>query len=345
MQPVAILGAGMVTGVGLNAPASCAAIRCGIQKFSETRFMDKQGKWIIGSQVVMNQLSRGLSRLVKMIAPAIKECLAYAENVKPESVPLILCVAETERPGRFADLEDRLFQEVQRELGVRFHGRSVVVAQGRVGGAIAMGIARRLILEEGSPLCLIAGVDSLLAGPALAEFDAKARLLTNSNSNGFIPGEAGAVILIGPAINRGVPGLVCYGIGSGEEKASIDSTEPLRADGLVQAIRSAFTDAELGYEHVDYRITDANGEQYWFKEAALALTRTIRVRKARFELWHVADCIGDTGAAAAPCGLALALSAALKKYAPGPGVLCHFGDDAGQRVSLVLRSTNGQISR
>ena len=29
-QPLAILGAGMMTGVGHNAPATCAAIRCAI---------------------------------------------------------------------------------------------------------------------------------------------------------------------------------------------------------------------------------------------------------------------------------------------------------------------------
>ena len=83
MKPVAILASGMVTGVGLNAASSCAAIRCAIDNFSETRFMDQGGEWIIGSQVPLEQPWRGLPKLVHMVVPAIKECLAAAGSVRP----------------------------------------------------------------------------------------------------------------------------------------------------------------------------------------------------------------------------------------------------------------------
>ena len=336
MKPVAILASGMVTSVGLNAPSSCAAIRCAIDNFSETRFMDKGGEWIIGAQVPLEQPWRGLPKLVHMVAPAIKECLAHIGNMRPEQIPLILCVAEEERPGRLEGLDDHLLQEVQTELGMRFHPRSGVIAKGRVGGAIALGVARQLIYEERIPLCLIAGVDSFLVAGTLAAYEEKDRLLTSQNSNGFIPGEAGAAILVGPP-NSASPSLLCLGIGTGNEKATIDSEEPLRADGLVQAFNAAFADAGCGFEQADYRLTDANGEQYWFKEAALAMTRAMRVRKESFYLWHTADNIGETGAAAAPCALGAALAAARKNYAPGLGVLCHFGNDIGERAAIILR--------
>jgi 3-oxoacyl-[acyl-carrier-protein] synthase-1 len=41
MRTIVLLAGGMVTGVGMDAPSSCAAIRCGPDNFSETRFMDK----------------------------------------------------------------------------------------------------------------------------------------------------------------------------------------------------------------------------------------------------------------------------------------------------------------
>ena len=116
----------------------------------------------------------------------------------------------------------------------------------------------------------------------------------------------------------------------------MDSELPLRADGLVQAFKSAFADSQRGFEAVAYRLTDANGEQYWFKEAALALSRTLRVRKEHFYLWHCADCVGEIGAAAVPCALAVAFASAIKNYAPGQGVLCHFGNDHGERASLIM---------
>jgi 3-oxoacyl-[acyl-carrier-protein] synthase-1 len=274
-----------------------------------------------------------------MVAPAIKECLMHAGSVTPDRIPLLLCVAEKERPGRIEGLNEQLFSDVQTELGARFHHRSGVISKGRVGGAMALAQACKLIHEEGIPLCIIAGVDSFLVAETLAAYEGKNRLLTSQNSNGFIPGEAGAAILVGPFVesSQPAPQLLCLGIGTGQEKATIDSEAPLRANGLVQAFKEAFADAGCGFEQVDYRQTDANGEQYWFKEAALAMTRSMRIRKQNFYLCHTADCVGEIGAAAAPCALAVALAAARKNYAFGPGALCHFGNDAGDRAAIIVR--------
>jgi 3-oxoacyl-[acyl-carrier-protein] synthase-1 len=86
----------------------------------------------------------------------------------------------------------------------------------------------------------------------------------------------------------------------------------------------------------DYRLTDLNGTQYAFKEAALAMNRLLRTQKDLYEIWHPADCIGETGAAIGPCVLGVALAAARKAYAPGPGVLCHFGNEDGRRAAMIL---------
>ncbi|MGE8312640.1 MAG: hypothetical protein ACN6QR_24145, partial [Pseudomonas protegens] len=91
-----------------------------------------------------------------------------------------------------------------------------------------------------------------------------------------------------------------------------------------------------GLEQMDYRLTDISGEQYYFKEASLALSRTLRVRKEFFHLWHPADCIGEVGAAIGPTMLAVALAASRKGYGDGPNILCHLGNDAGQRAAALL---------
>jgi 3-oxoacyl-[acyl-carrier-protein] synthase I len=344
MQPIVLLASGMVTSVGFNAPSTCAAIRCAINNFTETRFMDNGGEWIIGSQVPLEEPWRGLEKLVRMIAPAIRECLARAENMAAESIPLLLCVAEEERPGRLQGLDEQLFHDVQSELGLRFHPSSRVVARGRVAGALALAEARRLIYEERMRFCIIGGVDTFLVASTLAAFEAKNRLLTSENPNGFIPGEAGAALLVGRPSQNAKEEVVCLGIGAGQEDATVDSEEPLRADGLVQAFKAAFAEAGCTIDDLDFRLTDSNGEQYGFKEAALAMTRTLRARKDRFEIWHPADCIGETGAAIGPCVLGVALAAARKRYSPGPSALCHFSGDNGERLALVLASRNGAKS-
>jgi 3-oxoacyl-[acyl-carrier-protein] synthase-1 len=336
MNPIAIIASGMVTAVGLDAPSSCAAIRCAIDNFSETRFIDKGGEWIIGSQVPLEQPWRGLSKLVHMVTPAIRECLASAGSMRPEQIPLLLCVAEESRPGRLQGLDDELLTSLLAELGARFHRRSCVIPRGRVAGGLAMIEARELIYNEGVPLCIIAGADTYLIGSTLAAYEDKNRLLTSKNSNGFIPGEAGAAVLVGPSSANE---LLCFGIGTGNEPATIDSDEPLQANGMVQAFRSAFAEAGMSMANVDYRITDSNGEQYWFKEAALAVTRMLRIHKPLFDIWHPADCIGEVGAAIGPCALGIALAASRKRYAAGKGPLCHFSGENGDRVAMVLADT------
>jgi 3-oxoacyl-[acyl-carrier-protein] synthase-1 len=337
MRPLVVLGSGMVTGVGLSSAATCAATRAAISGFTETRFTDGAREWVIGSQVPLPLPLRGRGKLARLAASAIGECLGAATPIKPEAIPVLLCVAEKDRPGRLDGLDDGVFEDVQGLLGIRFHPRSRTIPGGRIGGAVAADLARKLIYDERLPACLVAGVDSLLVGPTLAAYESKRRLLTSDNSNGFIPGEAGAAALLGPPGPRGAPELRVMAIGFGREPAPVDSEEPLRGDGLVAAFRALYADGGVTLDDAEYRYTDCNGEQYGFKQDRLAISRTVRKLKARFDHLHPADCVGEIGAAVVPCVLGLALTAARKGYAPGNGVLCHFSNDDGERAAMLLR--------
>jgi 3-oxoacyl-[acyl-carrier-protein] synthase-1 len=87
---------------------------------------------------------------------------------------------------------------------------------------------------------------------------------------------------------------------------------------------------------LDFRITDASGEQYGFKEAALAATRLLRTPRQEFDFWHAADCVGETGAAAGPIALNYAWHASKEEYSRGESVLCHFSNDDGKRAAVVM---------
>jgi 3-oxoacyl-[acyl-carrier-protein] synthase-1 len=330
----------MMTGVGLTAEATCAAIRCAIDNFRETRFIARGGEWIIGSEVPLEEPWRGIPKLVRLLAGPLRECLDQIPDVPPGSIPILLCVAEEDRPGRLEGLGNPLFFQACGLLGVHFHEKSRVVAQGRVGGAVGLHHASSLIHEEGFPHVIVAGVDSYLVAETLRAYDERERLLTPDNSNGFIPGEAGAAVLVGSPDAGDV--IVCHGFGFAVEKATIDSEEPLRADGMVAALQQALAAGRLTMAQIGYRMTDISGEQYAFKEADLAVSRILRDRHEFQDLWHPADCIGETGAAAVPGMLAVALLAARKGYAPGDPVIAHSANDDGRRAALVL-SAGGRV--
>ena len=333
---VSILGTGLVTAVGQSAAASCAAFRSKLTQPTETHFIDAKGERIMAHQVELDAPWRGLSRLAKMAALAIDEVLTGIPKPGWRHIPLLLCVAEEDRPGRAPDLDAVLLARVQEELAADFAPASATVARGRVAVAVAMTQARALLASGQAQRVVVAAADSLLSWPTLSHYEREDRLLTAANSNGFMPGEAGGALLLGPA--QWVAGeLLCTGVGFGVEQAHLGSGDPLRAEGLARAIRSGLDEAGCQMHEMDFRITGVSGEQYYFKEAALALSRTLRQRKEEFDLWHPAECTGEVGAVSGICVIADAQAACAKGYAKGPNVLAHWSNDAGERAAMALQ--------
>ena len=285
--------------------------------------------------VELDQPWRGRVKLVKMAARAVNECASGLPELDWSEIPLILCLAERIRPGRIEGGDDQIFAELQRELGKDFAAESLLLPHGRAAPGAALLHARRLLHGGGAQFVMIAATDSLITWPTLSCYLRAQRILTPYNSNGFVPGEGAAAMLLGP--EPGGPRLICTGMGFATEPAKINSDEPLRGEGLAQAIKAALADAELEMQDLDFRITDMAGEQYYFKEAALALARVLRVRKEKLEIWHPAECIGEAGAVSAMAPFIVANVACRKSYAPGTRVLCHTAADSGERAAITLQ--------
>lgn len=285
--------------------------------------------------VSLEQPWRGKMKLVKMASMAITECLANIFPPNFAKIPLLLCVAERERQGRIDGLDGTLIDAIQRDLDAEFSELSLTIPHGRVSAGIALMHARDLLSSNDVPCVLIAATDSLLTSSTLLAFGREQRLLTPLNSNGFVPGEGAAAILIGPAEPN--TQLVFCGLGFADEPARIDSEFPLLGKGLAQSIEAALAEAQCRMEDIDFRITDLSGEHYYFKEAALALSRTLRVRKEFIDIWHPAECIGEAGALIGVAALVVANAACKKGYAPGRTVLCHASGDCGRRTASIFR--------
>ncbi|WP_220498213.1 hypothetical protein [Stieleria mannarensis] len=342
LKPTAVISTGMVTGVGLSTPASCAAIRCAIDNFQETRFIARGGDWIVASEVPLDPPVRGRAKLIRMAAMAIAECWAKLPVPATHPIALLLCLAEADRPGRLAGVDESLLSDLADDLGVHLSTNSAVFQNGPIGGAQAVRTAMTLIDDQLEPFVIVAGVDTMLVAGTLTALDDAYRLLTPSNSNGLIPGEAGAAVALAAVQPQtDSPQFTLHGCGFGTETATITSDLPLKADGMSAAIGDAFQSSGCTYHDVAYRITDISGEQYAFKEASLAAARTMKQVKEEFDLWHTADCIGDIGAAIVPCMIAVAKTAAEKKYAPGDGVIFQCANDDGARSAIVGRYTSG----
>jgi len=334
---LSFLAAGMVSPAGFNYVSSCAAIRAGIKSLRQLNLWDAEnGDYLSGGKVDLPQWWEGTGKLAELVAPAIWECLEAAKTEKPTSVPILLGIAGLDRPHRLPRLDEEILDEVEWRVNLVHHPQSEVIALGNVSGVVALSHAREIIERRMARYCVVAGVDSFLQQEVVEAYMEERRILTKSNSNGFVPGEAGAAVLVGAAGSGGNGELKVLGIGFGHEPATIMSDSPMRGTGIVEACRGALTEAGVAMHAISCRNTDLNGEHYKFMEAMLVYGRLLRQRAESREIWHSAECIGEVGAAHVSCALALSHYAGVKGFAPGPRTLCHFSGDGPERAACVI---------
>ena len=65
------------------------------------------------------------------------------------------------------------------------------------------------------------------------------------------------------------------------------------------------------------------------------MSRTLRGRKERFDIWHPAECTGEVGAVIGVAMLALADAACRNGYSEGGAAILHMGTDSGERAALI----------
>jgi 3-oxoacyl-[acyl-carrier-protein] synthase-1 len=338
---------GMVCAVGLNAESAGAAMRAAIANFNELRYLDNEGEPIVAAMVPgLDSWLSARERLVEMLVMALRDCLGEKPTFPLLKVPLLVGLAEPKRPGSELDLAESVISEVQEKLDLSFHPKfSSTIPTGHTSGFEGLRVARELLRDGELPACMVCGVDSYVTARTLRWLDQHSRLKTSYNEHGLIPGEAAAAVLVQQVIAT-EPRAEVTGLGFGKEKSTIFSEEPLLGLGLSDAARMALEDAGFGFHEMDWRISDVTGEEYGFKELALAEARLARViRKQGQPVWHCADSIGDCGAAAGIIQLVIAERALRKAYAPGDSVICLTSSVTGDRAAAIVRRGKHQTNR
>jgi len=339
-----IVSTGLVCPVGLNAEASCAAMRAGISAFEELPYCDNDGEPIMGAVVPGFSLDNHYfeKRLVEMLATAVAESLSKVSGIATEKLPLLVGLAETGRPGFPSRLANNIINGLQDILEVRFHPEfSRVITSGHTSGFEALAIARQRLKHDEVSACLVCGVDSYIRAKSLLWLDEHWRLKTEQNSDGVIPGEAAAAVIIGmnEQAKESSSQLQITGLGFAIEEAGILSEKPLFGHGLSQSIRVALSEAGIDFSEIDFRLSDITGESYGFREQMLSLSRVMRVRREEtIPIWHNAEFIGDNGAVAGISQLVVAFEAFLKGNVLGKRSICYTSAVSGARAVAILET-------
>lgn len=367
---IAITGVGAVTPVGLSAVSSSAALRAGIARLEGIFSSTVEGargaeEPLLGGRVPLEwfdggpQLEEwpgherfqvappppshllvedGIDRLVRLATHAASDAWSRArdEGSPPSSWGLFLGVDERDEDGA----KGKLAEAIQEALGGFRPALIDVVARGRAS-ALAAAYRASVAIESGKVKgAIVGGVDSLVR-PSTVERLISSNTLKDPESNpqGMLPGEAAAFLIFDPASSTS-RALARFEGGGIAKEPTAGTDQPNQARGLTAAVRAVREKSPL--KAMPLTICDLNGERLRAMEWAFVQTRALGDLRweenvvTQGEVWHPADCIGDTGAASGAVDLVWGVEALAGGYSGTDRVLVWGASDGWLRGAAIL---------
>lgn len=354
-QPAEILTAGLVTPVGLTAGSSAAAVRAGITRLRETAIYSRKLKPLLAGfldEAHLPELPEEVRRATRTVTMRHQRMLRLAVGALREAArgcpvppPLLLALPEPS-PGVPAPGATDFLTHLMDFSGVPLDKKqSQLFPQGRAGGFFALQEALRLLSSGRVRHVLVGGVDSLLDLSLLSALDAEERLRGHGLSDGLIPGEGAAFLLLGLS-ERGWSGqrsihARIMGVGTGHEEGHRYSEKPYRGEGLARAFQLLFESLPPSAPRVRCVYTGMNGESFWAKEWGVAYLRHARYFEEQFTVEHPVEFMGDPGAALAPMMVVLSALGMQKGYREAP-CLVWCSSEREERGAALIHGGNEQ---
>jgi 3-oxoacyl-[acyl-carrier-protein] synthase-1 len=318
-------------------------VRAGVSGFQQHPFLiDTAGKPpVVAIAPYLSVDLCGAPRLAELAGPAAAQAMQVLD--RGTRVHLFIGLPP-ERPGRPSDLTgvaQRVADEAERG-GCLIAGVTTNEC-GHAAGMIAIHEAWQAIRSEKAEFALAGGVESYLEPETLEWLESNDQVHSagpHNNPYGFVPGEAGAFVLLtaaDTARRRSLGAAIGLPVISSARETKLIKTEAIcTGEGLTSLFRQLTAGIEDG-ARANGLFCDLNGEPYRSDEFGFATIRagTLFVDASAFTA--PADCCGDVGAASGPLYLVLVDAAARKRYLPGPIVAAYASAESGERCGFVAR--------
>ncbi|WP_434385332.1 TIGR02270 family protein [Melittangium boletus] len=362
---LAVTGVGMVSALGDDVIASCAASRAGltrIHSIEDVRVWDAESGQPEPARVVaipwLTEGFSGCGRLAALATEALLDLRAQTGFEPGSRCALFLtapddyyrCQVE-EREGlgsslqeeRRATYQEELLPTILRAAGLSAALKAQPLFFGAVGFVQALQEASHQLERGAVDACIVGGVDSLVEPQLIAALDELGLLKTPGNPVGFLPGEAAAFVLIergSAAVRRGARILatldaLCYDA----EPFHRLSRTPARGEALARCLRRTL-DSCSPQEKPQWVISSLNGDDYRAADwghASVALRSTGHL--VDVPAWYPAASFGEVGAATGPLSTCLAAHGFARGFLRSNSVLLWLSGDDGRRGSFQLRES------
>lgn len=328
---VSILAAGLTCPAGKNFEMAIAAYSRG------ERFTEKDRNLVMADGrpptlapvYPLTEERDYVERLRKLLSCALEDCLAQLAQLGQESVDygMLLLLPYWMEGGVVAEAFDAKLKQTPlaqvKTLSVSFGGQAESLQLvGRDGPEIVRRTGR---------VVLVAVVDSYIHSDLLDSLAYHSELLTRDNPYGMVPGEAAAVLALGPEDNRRLGRIARLSIME-EPESPVDPQRGLMGRALASCYRALL---EGGFFPERF-IVDLNGDRIRAEEFGYAITTNAAQMADLSEKAEIpALQLGDLGAASGLVMAALALG-------PPPGSRVEKAEPGGEQLLYSLLSASSR---
>lgn len=348
-QSIVISAVSAVTALGPTAKISNAAIQAGVLPFQEhdyIRCTPEDPEWdedlgpIVARVPFISAYTNDIERFNRMAIPALSELFSNSSLTRKSlsNAGLLLALPQKDHSVTRIGADQTWLTQLRKATGLG--GIAIAKAQnrGRTGTFEMINEAAEMLRSGELDQCIVGGVDSYLFDHRIEHLDQKWRVKTDRNVDGFIPGEAAAMLMLetrSNAMTRGVTALACIdGMGFGIEEVDLNCNRASSGQGLTQAIRQALSQCS-DQQNIRSVHGSLNGESYFAYEWGLVQTRLGQQLQNISKLCHPADCVGEIGAA---IGALMIVNATgiIEKSKKSESILLFTANDDPGRAAVVL---------
>ncbi len=337
IYPMEIEALAMCSSMGVGAEWNAALMRCGYNNFRQTDFINQEsGAALLGAGIAEAEDYYGVARYSRIAALVIEE-LQSKRQIDLENIVIIFCLPSIDNlPSN--NFHEAFNDQIVKYLDIQTISKDSLFYYTDHCSVVDALISTRKLISTGIEEVMLIGIDTLLNARRITKYDYEyglSRLLSENNSDGFIPGEAGAGLILRQH-NPNSTATCITGLGYGSESGSFGSDEALTGKGMTSAVLEVLNDTGLKASDFDFRISNASGELYSFKEVALTSIQILQEKRETWPLWHPAEYVGEVGSAIGLIMLLMAHFAFEKSYAPGTRALCLLSDDDDKRAAIAI---------
>jgi 3-oxoacyl-[acyl-carrier-protein] synthase I len=347
-MPARISAMSAICSAGRGVEQLWASVRAGLSRIGSSHVMDRHFEPIQMGLVPEDALEAQLPpeidslplpsrarRMLRLGVPALRSALERAGES-----PLRLYLALPELSLAEAPWMRGFSLYLAKSAGTTLDAPSCrVVPSGRAAALVALELALDALEQEPSRPVVVGGIDSYLDFKLLAALDAESRLLGPTVSDGFIPGEGAAFLVLEHAASTGAngAGVSIEAAASAPDPGHRSAATPATGEGLAAAIERLRGRLPNPQALVGSIFAGLNGESFDAKQWGVARVRHQDFFAPEAPVMHPADCFGDAGAATGALLLSLAARALAQGERPGPALIWVASDGETRGCALLSR--------